>query len=227
MKRIGAVDIGGSKMAIGIVREDGTILDRRECVTLPERGFIDAMTRIESMLREMMATAGPIDGIGVGCPGPLSPLTGTLLEVSTLPGWKECNLIASLESSFGVSVAVENDADAAALAELAWGDARASKRFIYITISTGIGGGIVLDHQLYRGVDGAHPELGHQIIDATGPLCYCGAHGCWESLASGTAISAWMQTMEPEAGPMSAAAICERAVAGDTLALEAVRRQGH
>jgi glucokinase len=81
MKRIGAVDIGGSKMAIGIVREDGTILDRRECVTLPERGFIDAMTRIESMLREMMATAGPIDGIGVGCPGPLSPLTGTLLEV--------------------------------------------------------------------------------------------------------------------------------------------------
>ena len=88
-----------------------------------------------------------------------------------------------------MSAFLENDADAAALGELAWGAGKDAKRFIYVTVSTGIGVGLVFDGCLYRGVDGAHPEIGHHVIDPSGPLCFCGAHGCWESLASGPALA--------------------------------------
>lgn len=227
MIQIGAIDIGGSKLAVAVVRQDGVILAQRQCATEPERGFPDALARMERMLRELIAKTGSIDGIGVGCPGPLSPSTGTLFEVGTLPGWRGANLVAALESRFGVTVAVENDADAAALAEFHWSAANSADSFIYVTISTGIGGGIVLNKKLYRGVQGAHAELGHQIIDPSGPLCYCSARGCWESLASGTAMSAWMQEIAPQARPMSASAICELAYAGNEVALKVVHRQGY
>ncbi len=222
---IGAVDIGGTKIAVGAVRDDGLVLHRSQCPTDPERGFSDAMHRIRAMLRDAVSACGPLDGIGVASPGPLNPVTGEIGDVGTLPGWERCNLVADLEAEFGVSVAVENDADAAALAE--WSAMRHVRRFIFITVSTGIGGGIVLDGQLYRGVGGAHPELGHQIIDPSGPPCYCKAHGCWESLASGSAMAAWMREASPAAAPLSAAAICALAARGDTLALQAVKREAY
>jgi glucokinase len=227
MIKIGAIDIGGSKLAAAVVRDDGVVLARRQGPTEPERGFPDALARLDRMLRELIVEAGPIRGIGIGCPGPLSPFTGTLFDVGTLPGWRGANLVAEFESRFDVTVAVENDADAAALAEFHWGIGRSVDSFLYVTISTGIGGGIILNKKLYRGVQGAHPEPGHQVIDPSGPLCYCGARGCWESLASGTAMSAWMQTIMPEAKPMSASTICELAYAGDELALEVVCRHGY
>ena len=226
-RRIGAVDIGGSKIAVGIVGDDGQILGRSECATLPEKGFADALNRIDAMLTELGARSGGLDGMGVGCPGPLDPRSGTLLDVGTLPGWNGAELALELRSRFGVDVAVENDADAAALAEYVWGGGANSSRFIYVTVSTGIGGGIVLDGTLYRGANEAHPELGHQVLDASGPSCYCGARGCWESLASGLAMSRWMQATYPELPPMSAATICERASRGEPVALGAMKRQGY
>ena len=227
MIQSGAIDIGGSKLAVAIVRQDGVVLAQRLCAMEPERGFPDALARMDRMLRELIEEAGPIEGIGVGCPGPLSPITGELLEVSTLPGWRGANLVTALESRFCVTVAVENDADAAALAEFHWGIGSSAESFLYITISTGIGGGIILNRELYRGVQGAHPELGHQLIDPSGPLCYCTAKGCWGSLASGTAMSAWMQTISPDEKPKSASEICELAYAGDKLALKVIHRQAH
>lgn len=227
MRLIGAVDIGGTKIAAGAVREDGTIVHRCECPTDPARGFPDAMLRIRRMLHEVIDRCGALAGIGIGCPGPLDPFTGVLGEIGTLPGWQGGNLVEELETEFGLKIAVENDADAAALAEFNWGAARTSGNFIYITVSTGIGGGIVLDGQLYRGVQGSHPEIGHQIIDNSGPLCYCGARGCWESLASGTAMSSWVQGMTAKASPMTAADICDRARQGDELAQRAVQREGY
>jgi glucokinase len=156
----------------------------------------------------------------------LDPFTGILDEVGTLPGWQGGNLVAELASDFGVRVAVENDADAAALAEAYWGAGKGSRNLIYITISTGIGGGIILGGQLYRGANGAHPELGHQIIDASGPLCYCRANGCWESLASGSAIAFWVQEQEPVPVPKTAEGIAQLAEKGDPLALRAMDREG-
>lgn len=227
MRRIGAVDIGGSKMAVAMVSEDGRVLARRQCPTDPERGFADAVSRIECMLRELSDECGVLDGIGVGCPGPLDPISGTILNVGTLPTWNGGRLAHELQSRFGVAVAVENDADAAALAEYHWGGANASTSFLYITVSTGIGGGFIVDGKLYRGVRGAHPEFGHQVIDSRGPECYCGARGCWESLASGTSMSAWMRMMAPDLEPMPASAIFEHARAGDSLCQRAVQRQGY
>ena len=225
---IGAVDIGGTKIAIGAVTHEGKVAARLECPTAPERGFPSAIRQITELLREAASrTDGRLEGIGVCCPGPLDPFTGIIGDVGTLPGWQGGNLEAELESEFGVRVAVENDADAAALAEVSWGAAKGAGRFIYITVSTGIGGGIILSGELYRGVDGAHPELGHQVIDASGPLCYCTAHGCWESLASGTAMAAWMEEQRPNGGKLTAAEICMLAKQGDALALRAVERQGY
>jgi glucokinase len=185
LKIVGAVDIGGTKIAAGAISEDGAILVSREIPTLPEMGFDAAIQRTTAMLHEIASTTGiSFDGIGVACPGPLNPWTGVMDEVGTLPGWQGGNLVESLGSAFQLRVAVENDADAAALAEGHWGAGKGSQRLIYVTISTGIGGGILLDGQIYRGANGAHPELGHQIIEASAAThCYCRAKGCWESLA--------------------------------------------
>ena len=135
------------------------------------------------------------------------------------------NLIADFRSAFNVTVVLENDADAAALAEASWGAAKGSPRAIYVTVSTGIGGGIVFDGELYRGAR-AHPEIGHLLIDSTGPLCYCGSRGCWESLASGVALAAWMREQH-DCEETTASEIFDRARQGDSLALRAVEREAH
>ncbi|HZZ38323.1 MAG TPA: ROK family protein [Acidobacteriaceae bacterium] len=226
MKIIGAVDIGGTKIAVGGVREDGTIAFHSTCTTDPQRGFDEALQRIREMLRGAANACGKLEGIGIACPGPLDPYSGILGQVGTLPGWEGRSLCDELETEFEVTIAVENDADAAALGEMRWGAAKGNRNFIYITVSTGIGGGIVLQGELYRGVDGSHPELGHQILDSTGPLCYCGVRGCWESLASGSAMTQWMSEQMPESPPASAEMICQLAAKGDGPALRAVRREG-
>lgn len=227
MRRIGAVDIGGTKIAVGIVLDDGQILYRSECPTDARRGFQDAMLRIREMLRQAIDRYGTIDGVGIGCPGPLDPFKGVIGDVGTLPGWDGCDLRQAIGAHFGVSVVVENDADSAALAEYAWGTTKTSGTLLYVTISTGIGGGIVQSGRLYRGVRGAHPELGHQVIDPSGPLCYCKISGCWESLASGSAMSAWFPHTNPERRSLTAEQICKLAQQGDPLAVRAVKREAH
>lgn len=228
MNLIGAVDIGGTKIAVGAASEDGAILCRTEGPTQPALGFDAAIGRIRTMLHEVAERAGgSFTGIGIACPGPLDPITGVIGDVGTLMGWQGGNLRNALESEFQLNVAVENDADAATLAEAKCGAGKGSSHLIYVTISTGIGAGVVIDGRLYRGYRGAHPEIGHQIVDvSSGSSCYCKATGCWESLASGEAIAAWMQQRQPAAVPLTAAQICALAEAGNPLALEAMDREG-
>jgi glucokinase len=149
---------------------------------------------------------------------------------SFLAGWEGENPAADLSALFGVTVAMENDADAAALAEAAWGAGRGISRMLYVTVSTGIGSGLVLDGRIYRGVDGAHPEIGHLVIDPDGPLCTCGARGCFESICSGPALAAWYArqpgAVEVEGRPVDARRICQMATEGDSLARAAVDRVG-
>jgi glucokinase len=226
MITIGSVDIGGTKIAVGAIREDGTIVKRLKCSTEPEKGFQPAMQRIIAMLRDISADGTQLAGIGVGCPGPLNPFTGVIGDVGTLPGWQGGNLVAELESELDLPVAVENDADAAALGEACWGTDVDCGSFICVTISTGIGGGILFGGELYRGVDGAHPEFGHQILDPAGPHCYCGARGCWESLACGPAMVSWASENYPEAQFTAASEICDAARRRDPIALRCVEREG-
>lgn len=221
-----AIDVGGTKIAVGIVDARGCILVQGETPTAPELGYPAGLARTSGVLRRLLHECGlSVDGIGVGSTGPIDPETGVYGEVGTLPGWRGSPLAADLGRLFDVRVAVENDADAAALGEAAWGAGRGSRSLLYVTVSTGIGVGMILDGKLYRGAGGAHPEIGHHVLDASGPACYCGANGCWEVLASGPAMESWMRA-RCEA-PMDAAAICELARQGDPLALEAVRREAH
>ena len=228
---MGAVDIGGTKIAVGIVDGDGKILSRTQAPTDPQN-YPAALDLIARMLRDTAAQAGTtITGIGIGSTGPVDPIRGEFGDVDFLPGWRGKTPVKDLAGLFNVRVALENDGDAAALAEAGWGAGRNRKRLIYITVGTGIGGGIVLDGELYRGVDGAHPEVGHQVLDPAGPQCSCGFRGCWESLAAGPAMAAWFETHAPSDYPnrqgITARRICELAQQGDAIALQTVEHEAY
>ncbi len=228
MTTIGAVDIGGTKIAVGIVDENGSVLSRAETPSTSAESYGDGLERIKSMLWDTAQAAGvTVAGIGIGSTGPVYPFTGRFGDLDFLPQWSGESLVNDLAQHFHVPVALENDADAAALAEATWGAGRSKSRLIYVTVGTGIGGGIVLDGHLYRGVDAAHPEIGHQIIDPSGPLCSCGFYGCWESLAAGPAMVKWMESQAEYAGKeaLTAKRICELALGGDALAVRAVERE--
>jgi glucokinase len=228
---IAAVDIGGSKIAVAMVDQKGCVVARAQTPTQPEQGYSASRQRIEEMLRKVSADSGAkITGIGIGCTGPINPFTGEIGFVNFFPDWEGENPVANLSQTFGVPVAIENDADAAALAEAAWGTGRNKNRLIYITVGTGIGAGLIFDGKLYRGVEQSHPEIGHHVIDPSGPQCLCGFRGCWESLASGPSMVAWFQSEVPAQtnyGDISAQKICDLAVGGDPLAIRAVERESY
>jgi glucokinase len=227
---IGAVDIGGTKIAVGMVDRDGKVLSKIEAPTDPD-SYPAGIDRVQGMLAEAAAQAGVgITGIGIGSTGPVDPMRGEFGDVDFLPGWRGKNPVRDLARIYNVDVALENDADAAALAEAGWGAGRHRSRLIYITVGTGIGGGFVFDGKLYRGVDGAHPEVAHQVIDAAGPPCSCGLRGCWETLAAGPGMVAWIENHAaagyPHKNGITAKRICELAEQGDALAMQAVEHEG-
>ena len=227
---IGAVDIGGTKIAVGMIDDAGRVRSRLQRPTYPERGYTDAVNRITAMIEEAAAKAEcRITGIGIGSTGPVYPLTGKIGNVNFFPHWEGENPVHDLESRFHVPVAMENDADAAALGEAGWGAGRNKSRLIYVTVGTGIGGGVILDGRLYRGVKDSHPEFGHHLIDPSGPACLCGFRGCWESLAAGPAMVSWLKSTAPPDYPnvsdLSAKSICELACQGDSLAHRTVERE--
>jgi len=228
---IGALDIGGTKIAVGVVDANGRVLAKEECPTDVPLGFDHAMQQVSEVLARCADQAGvKLQGIGIGCTGPVDPLTGTLGDVNTLPGWKGGNPVRKLSAEFRLPVAMENDADAAALGEVAWGSGKGKARLICVTIGTGIGAGVVLDGKVYRGVAHSHPEIGHHIIEASGPPCSCGARGCWEALASGPSVVEWIKTIVPAAYPsqdQTAREICTRAQGGDEWAQRAVEREAY
>jgi glucokinase len=229
---IGAVDIGGTKIAVGIVDDLGTVTARVETPTSLLSVYADGIAHIARMLREVVRMAeAELTGIGIGSTGWLFPFTGEFGDVDFFPGWKGCNPVKDLGREFGVQVALENDGDASVLGEAAWGAGRGKSRLIYVTVGTGIGGGIILDGKLYRGAERAHPEVGHHVIDASGPQCTCGFRGCWEALATGTAMAAWFNSESLAPGRngvrLSAKEIFQLAKTGDAMAQKAVERENY
>lgn len=227
---IAAVDIGGTKIAVGMVDENGRVLARTQSPTGAEGAYSDALARTENMLRQVSREANAkITGIGIGSTGPVYPFTGEFGDVNFFPHWRGESPVKDLQRIFNVSVALENDGDAAALGEAGWGAGKDKKRFIYVTVGTGIGAGVILDGRVYRGVDDFHPEIGHHLIDPSGPACVCGFHGCWESLAAGPAMVTWLESQAPPDYPhranLTAKRICELAQHGDKLACQAVERE--
>jgi glucokinase len=224
---IAAVDIGGTKIAAGMVDDRGKVLARTECPTDADLGYAQALDNVCRMLKETARSANvTTSGIGLGSTGPVFPTTGEFGDVNFFPNWKGENPVRDLTERFHVKVAMENDADAAALGEAGWGAGRNKKRLLYVTVGTGIGTGFIADGKLYRGVDDSHPEIGHHVIDPSGPLCSCGFRGCWESLAAGPAMVAWIEKKAPHDYPhrrdLTAKRICELAKSGDEWARRAV-----
>ena len=183
------VDIGGTKVAAGSVNAGGQILSQ---VRLPMSSQSSAEAGLEAVLNSIdHATRGSskIAGIGICSPGPLDPATGIILNPPNLPCWRNFRLAEAVQNAYPVAVKVDNDANAAALAETRWGAARGYNNVFYATIGTGIGTGIVLDGKIFHGRTGAAGEGGHNSIDYRGPTCGCGKPGCIEVLASGNAIA--------------------------------------
>jgi glucokinase len=199
-KREGAiigVDVGGTKVAAGLVDRDGKILSqvRQPMVARgePEAALKAVTSAIDSLSCEMsyaQATDRGFQGIGICAPGPLDPQTGVVINPPNLPCWRNFPLAAKVAEIYHVPVKLDNDANAAALAETRWGAARGYRYVFYATVGTGIGTGIVLDGQIYHGLTGAAGEGGHMSIDYRGPICGCGKHGCIEAFAAGPAIGA-------------------------------------
>lgn len=222
---IAGIDIGGTKIAIGLVDDEGHVAAQDQVPVHPELGPASASERIAGVLRGLLQkSALQLDGIGIACTGPVDPISGELGDVNTLRGWIGWNPVKELSAAFGVRAALENDADAAALGEARWGVGRGRRSLISITVGTGIGAGIILDGKVYRGVCGSHPEIGHHIVDPSGPLCTCGIHGCWESLASGPSLEQWYGEQNAGEKPKSGKEICALAREGDVAALLAVAR---
>lgn len=224
---IGAVDIGGTKIAAGIVDQNGNVLAQMQSPTDAAGGYAKGIRRIAEMLREVSQKAGAkISGIGIGSTGVVYPARGEFGDVDFLPGWKGFCPVGDLEREFGVRAAIENDGDAAALGEAAWGAGKGKSRLIYVTVGTGIGGGIILDGHLYRGAKGAHPEIGHHVVDWSGPPCTCGFRGCWETMATGPAMEGWFKKNGgANRGAVTAKEICELARHGDETARKAVEHE--
>lgn len=190
---VAGVDIGGTKVAAGLVDHDGEIKTqlRMPMVANAEAsaGLAAVVSAIDLLLGHDVRALSPIRGIGICAPGPLDPATGVVINPPNLPCWRNFPLAAEVAKIYRVPVRVENDANAAALAEAYWGAGRGYRHIFYAGIGTGIGTGIVFDKRIYNGRTGAAAEGGHMSIDYRGPRCGCGKPGCIEVLAAGPAIA--------------------------------------
>lgn len=186
-------DVGGTKLAVVIADRHGNILHKVRRPTEAEWGPEAVVATLVDMSREAMAraalTSSDVAGIGVSCGGPLDTESGVVYAPPNLPGWDEVPLKAWLERALSLPAFIENDANASALAEWSFGAGRGFQHMVYMTMSTGIGGGIILDGRLYRGPNDTAGEVGHMTIVENGPPCGCGRRGCLESLCSGPSIA--------------------------------------
>jgi glucokinase len=187
-----AIDLGATQLRAAILSEAGELLGRAALAT-------DGPGGPKAILQQMLQAAeaaglskhrADIKGCGVCAPGPLDSEAGTIIGIPTLPGWEDFPLRAALNEALNLPTVLENDGIAAANGEWKFGAGRGLQHLVYVTVSTGIGGGVVADGRLMRGRRGMAGHIGHMMIDPNGPRCACGGHGCFEAHASGTALSA-------------------------------------
>jgi glucokinase len=227
-----AIDIGGTKLAAGVVDVGGTILVRGEVPTRAAEGPERVLDRIVRLARDVLAAPGvsadAIQRIGIGCAGPLDRQAGLILNPPNLPAWVCVPLVERIQKALGRPAVLENDANAAALGEFRYGAGKGANSLVYLTVSTGIGSGIILDGKIWHGVKDGAGEVGHMTLLADGPMCGCGNRGCLEALASGPSIvrraREALTTGRPsrlrEAGGFTAAEVVRLAQEGDPIAAE-------
>src|SRR5690349_13789854 len=232
------VDIGGTKVAAGLVDANGTILFQTR-TPMPARehaaaGFAAVERAINAVFEAQPLARASLAGIGICAPGPLDPFRGIVLNPPNVPCWRNFPLAAEVQRVFHVCAKIDNDANAAALAEAIWGAGIGFRNVFYATQGTGIGSGIIFDRRIYHGRTGSAAEGGHVSIDYNGPRCGCGRRGCIEALCSGPAIaqrararltesnapSRMRQLAGGELGEISAEHVAQAFHEGDALARE-------
>ena len=178
------VDLGGTNIKIGLVTQGGKIINKLSIKTESDRGPQKVVENIKTGIYALLnKTKVHVHGIGVGCPGTVDHEKGTVENPPNLPGWGKVNLGKAISMEFEKDVFLENDANAAAIGELIFGNGKKFSSFIMVTLGTGVGGGIVINRKLYHGEFGAAGEIGHITINYKGPKCKCGSYGCIEAYA--------------------------------------------
>lgn len=233
MGTIIAVDIGGTHMRAASYAPDQIkpIKLKRIPTQASEPGGLD---RLLQVIKDVWPKDELVDAIGLGSPGPLDSHSGYLLAPPNNPEWHNFPLVKNVSDHFGVRAYLDNDANLAGLAEYRFGAGQGHHDVLYITVSTGIGGGVIIADRLLQGYHGLAAELGHSIIDPNGPVCSCGHNGHLESFSSGPAIVRYVlgeleagarSSLERE-GNLTARDVADAAQKGDTLAIAAYRRAG-
>lgn len=236
------IDLGGTKIATAAADLGGSLLSKVIKPTCPERGIDAVVDTIVASVKDAVDSAGvsigDIRSIGIGTPGPVDPETGTVIFAPNLM-WQNVPIVQMLQGILALPVCLENDANVAGLGEYRFGAGRGSKNMVYITVSTGVGGGIILDGKIHAGSFGTAGEVGHMTIVSDGPLCGCGNQGCLEALAAGPAIARKARAcilhgqdtiIKDMVGgcveDITAKTVGEAALAGDILAKEIIDKTG-
>lgn len=229
-KVVAGIDIGGTKIAVALQNSKRETLASERIPTRAGVSPFEMADGIETQIKKMIAeTRAEIAAIGIGCPGPIDIENGLVLTPTNLKSWTDFPIVEIFNKKFGVPVVFDNDANAAALGEFYEGAGRGFKDILYVTISTGIGGAIVVGGKIHHGVRASAGEIGHAIVQPGGALCRCGTRGCLETIAAGHSIVRRMKKKLAEsgarfdgvnAGEMTAQTVIEAVKRGDAAAIE-------
>ena len=218
-----AVDLGGTQLRAALCTPGGTITKRVRKKTRAKRGSKAVLERLCKTAEQVWPDKGRVLAIGISVPGALDRSKGVVVEAPNLAGWKNVPVSDAVSGHLHVPVCVGNDANLAALAEHRFGAGQGVDDMIYMTISTGIGGGIIVGGKLLLGHRGLAGEVGHMVMQPDGPLCGCGNRGCLEALASGTAILA---AAGGDVAQVSCESVGSAAAQGDNVAVDLLRHAG-
>jgi glucokinase len=229
------VDFGGTQTRAAVVDESGQLRSRVHAATPSREGPDAVVAVIKQTARDALSRAdrNDITAVGLSSPGPIVPATGIAYHLPNVAKWDAVPLGPLMAAEFGVPCFAANDANLSALGEWRFGAGRGASDLVYLTLSTGIGSGIISGGRLIEGKDGLAAEAGHMVIEIDGPPCSCGNHGCVEALGSGWAIARSVEArlaageasvLQAQRGRISARLVAEAAAGGDALAAEAFHR---
>jgi glycyl-radical enzyme activating protein/glucokinase-like ROK family protein len=227
------VDLGGTKIDVGLVSPDNRIIERRRIPTNPHEGARRVVERIAGCVEALAAHLPPgerIAALGVCSPGPVDHETGTLIDPPNLAGLHNAPLRQLLSERLRLPVSLEHDAKAAALGEFYYGAARGERDMVYLVVGTGVGSAIIVNGELFRGPDNSAGEIGHVTLDKNGDVCSCGSRGCVETFISGPWLAKrynrLLTEQPPGSEPATGEGVVGRAGAGDPLALQVMTEAG-
>ena len=221
------IDLGGSKIALGLVSPENEIVSRRRINTDADDGVASVTERISAQvdsLKSELPAGEALAGVGIGTPGPVDHVSGDLHTLVNLPGISNTPFRRILQEKLGLPVKLDHDAKVAALGEFNFGAGRGRSSMIYIVIGTGVGAAIIYEEKLIYGESNTAGESGHMTVDPNGRLCHCGSRGCLETYSSGPALAKHYAIMTGES--ISGAVVTRRALAGDSAAIQILQEAG-